>query len=220
MYPTWMDDLAWSSIILCVFCAALIILDIASGYRHRIAVMNWVWPLTALYLGPIAILWHHRSSRRQHSDLEGVNKPFWKKVFTAAAHSGTACVLGDIAGEWLVFFRGATIAGSVLWAAYIYDFILSFILGIVFQYSAIAPLRNASVWDGIVAALKVNTISIIAFEIGMFAFMALTREVLFPALKPNQPLFWLMMQIAMLVGLATTYPVNWWLIKTGLKEGM
>ena len=50
--------------------------------------------------------------------------------------------------------------------------------------------------------------------------MALTREVLFPALKPNQPAFWFMMQIAMVVGFATTYPANSWLIEAGWKEGM
>jgi hypothetical protein len=29
-----------------------------------------------------------------------------------------------------------------------------------------------------------------------------------------------MMQIAMLVGFATSYPVNWWLITAGFKERM
>jgi hypothetical protein len=220
MYPIWMDDLAWTSIILCAFCAALMVLDIASGNRHKMAVMNWAWPLTALYLGPIAMLWHHRSSRRQHSDLEGVNKPFWKKVFTGATHCGSACVLGNVAGEWLVFSGGITIAGSFLLAGYIYDFVLSFLFGILFQYFAIAPMRNQPGWAGIRAALKADAISLLAFELGMFAFMALAREVWFPGLKPDQPLFWFMMQIAMIIGFATTYPANWWLLKSGWKEGM
>jgi len=29
-----------------------------------------------------------------------------------------------------------------------------------------------------------------------------------------------MMQLAMLAGFATSYPVNWWLIRSGLKEQM
>jgi hypothetical protein len=29
-----------------------------------------------------------------------------------------------------------------------------------------------------------------------------------------------MMQIAMIAGFATSYPVNWWLITTGVKEKM
>jgi hypothetical protein len=218
MYPTWMDDLAWTSIILCVFCAALILLDIASGNRHNRRVMNLVWPLTALYLGPIAMLWHHRSSRRQHSDLEGVNKPFWKKVFTSVTHCGSGCLLGNIAGEWLVFLSGLTVAGSFIAAPYVYDFALSFLFGIVFQYFAIAVTRRAGGWAAIWAALKINAVSLAAYELGVFAFMVLAREVLFPGLKPNQPAFWFVMQIAMVVGFAATYPVNWWLIGAGWKE--
>ncbi len=29
-----------------------------------------------------------------------------------------------------------------------------------------------------------------------------------------------MMQIAMLLGFATSYPVNWWLVRKGIKEKM
>ena len=32
--------------------------------------------------------------------------------------------------------------------------------------------------------------------------------------------FWFMVQIAMLFGFATSYPVNWWLIRSGTKEKM
>ncbi|GAB3683712.1 hypothetical protein GCM10028792_33430 [Salinisphaera aquimarina] len=32
--------------------------------------------------------------------------------------------------------------------------------------------------------------------------------------------FWFMMQIAMIIGFATAYPANWWLIKRGIKHGM
>ena len=42
----------------------------------------------------------------------------------------------------------------------------------------------------------------------------------FPALEPTSWSYWLMMQIAMLLGFATTYPVNWWLIRRGTKERM
>ena len=32
--------------------------------------------------------------------------------------------------------------------------------------------------------------------------------------------FWFMMQIAMVCGFVTAYPVNWWLIRVGIKEAM
>jgi hypothetical protein len=39
-------------------------------------------------------------------------------------------------------------------------------------------------------------------------------------LAKTDPVFWFMMQIAMLFGFVTSYPVNWWLLKAGLKEKM
>lgn len=36
----------------------------------------------------------------------------------------------------------------------------------------------------------------------------------------TSPVFWFMMQIAMSAGFFTSYPVNWWLLKKGIKEPM
>jgi FtsP/CotA-like multicopper oxidase with cupredoxin domain len=36
----------------------------------------------------------------------------------------------------------------------------------------------------------------------------------------TDPIFWFMMQIAMLAGFLTSYPVNWWLLRAGIKERM
>ena len=36
----------------------------------------------------------------------------------------------------------------------------------------------------------------------------------------NTPEFWFAMQLAMLCGFVTSYPVNWLLVKTGVKERM
>ena len=34
------------------------------------------------------------------------------------------------------------------------------------------------------------------------------------------PEFWSTMQVAMIFGFLTSYPVNWWLLRSGLKEKM
>lgn len=70
-------------------------------------------------------------------------------------------------------------------------------------------------------AIKADTWSLIAFEIGMFAWMALSHYVFFsePS-KPNDPVFWFMMQIAMMIGFGTSYPANWYLVKKGIKHAM
>ena len=36
----------------------------------------------------------------------------------------------------------------------------------------------------------------------------------------SSPVFWLAMQVAMLGGFATAFPMNWWLVRRGVKERM
>jgi hypothetical protein len=77
--------------------------------------------------------------------------------------------------------------------------------------------------EGIWQAIKADTLSLAASQIGMYGFMALAhfwlfKRVLGARLEVNSPEFWFMMHAAMLCGFATSYPVNWWLIKSGIKE--
>ena len=112
-----------------------------------------------------------------------------------------------------------------MFAVWILDFPFAFGLGIVFQYFTIKPMRDLSVGAGIWQAVKADTLSLSALRIGMYAFMAFAQFVLFRSilhtrLEVDTPEFWFMMQIAMLVGFATSYPVNWLLLRKGIKEKM
>ena len=123
--------------------------------------------------------------------------------------------------EFIVFVGGLAIAGSTFGAELAGDFALAFLLGIAFQYFAIVPMRHLSPGRGIVAALQADALSLISFEVGLFAWMALMRFVFFgPNLHPDSPVYWFMMQIGMVIGFGTSFPVNWWLVKTGVKEAM
>ena len=42
-------------------------------------------------------------------------------------------------------------------------------------------------------------------------------HILGAALQTDSVEFWFVMQLAMLCGFATAYPVNWWLISSGVK---
>lgn len=110
-------------------------------------------------------------------------------------------------------------------AVWILDFALAFLLGIVFQYFAIAPMRGLSLREGVVAALKADTLSLAAWQVGMYGGMALLqfgllRHAYGRIAAVDTPEFWFAMQLAMLAGFATAYPVNWWLIRRGFKEAM
>ncbi len=74
---------------------------------------------------------------------------------------------------------------------------------------------------GLWAAIKADTLSLTAWQVGMYGWMAVSVFLIFGHEIPKtSPVFWFMMQIAMLIGFATSYPVNWWLIRKGVKEAM
>lgn len=138
------------------------------------------------------------------------------------SHCGAGCTLGDIMAEFAVFGLGASAGGLILGAEYIGDYVAAVGLGIVFQYFAIAPMRGLSLRKGLAEAAKADVASLTAFEAGLFGWMAVIYFVLFPSphLHPDSPVYWFLMQIGMIAGSFTAWPVNMWLIRAGIKEAM
>ncbi|MBP1849885.1 DUF4396 domain-containing protein [Rhizobium halophytocola] len=168
---------------------------------------------------------HHRANQRK--------APFPIAVAKGALHCGSGCMLGDLAAEWLAFaLPGIAVAFGWQWlfadktfAVWILDFLFAFVLGIVFQYFAIVPMRGLSFREGVREAVKADALSLISWQVGMYGAMAIFQFWLLPdafgsRAEVNQPSFWFIMQIAMLAGFVTAYPVNWWLIRKGVKEAM
>jgi Domain of unknown function (DUF4396) len=225
--PGWLTIIAWISLVAAAVSAGAIVYDIyGRGVRQHVRVMEAVWPITALFLGPLGRLAYTRIGRpRVVSRAEPAyaqEPPEWHGVFISATHCGAGCALGDLIAEWVVFAAALTIAGVTLWPEYLIDFTLAYAFGIVFQYYAIKPMSDLSARQAIADAMKAETLSIIAFELGMFAWMALVYFVLFtdPHLNADHAAYWLMMQIAASIGLATSYPVNLWLVRRGIKHAM
>ncbi|HKO27925.1 MAG TPA: DUF4396 domain-containing protein [Solirubrobacteraceae bacterium] len=228
MAPAWLTVLAWISLASAFVSAGLVASDIfVRGYRQHLWIMNVVWPLTALYSGPLGWLAYRRWGRlsspgyRQQSGVRG-HYPFSVAVGISDTHCGAGCALGDVISEWVLFAVGASIAGAALWPEYIADFALAYIFGIAFQYFAIVPMGRSGFRDGLIAALKSDTISVITFEIGLFGWMALMFFVFFthPHLRPDHAAYWFLMQVGMVLGFLTSYPANRWLIRHRIKEAM
>jgi hypothetical protein len=148
--------------------------------------------------------------------------PTREQVAVATTHCGAGCTLGDIIAEWWVFAVPLTFAGGEFQTRLVMDFMLAWTFGIVFQYMTIVPLRRLSFGKGLFQAIRADTLVIILFEIGLFAWMSLTHYVLFPGphLKPSEAVFWFMMQVGMIIGFFASYPVNSFLLKIGWKEKM
>jgi hypothetical protein len=276
MAPTWLTVVAWVYLSVCFCCAGIIGYDIVVGHRRQpMGVMNFVFPITALYFGPLALAFYWRWGRaapraaappmsmsmstsrpaasqaavvpagggnpvrgRADHDLDDTPgpggadepappseraRPRWVTMATEVSHCGSGCALGDVISEFAIFWLALTIAGATLGAEYAGDYILALVFGIIFQYFAIAPMRGLGLKDGLVAAVKADFISLTAFEVGLFGWMAVMTFVLFPApshLMPNSAAFWLLMQVGMMIGFATSWPANVWLVNRGIKVPM
>ena len=159
--------------------------------------------------------------------------PFPAKVGKGATHCGAGCTLGDITAEWLVFFVPAiavwfgyeSLFAEKIYAVWIVDYILAFLIGVGFQYATIVPMRGLSPGRGLIEAIKADTLSLTSWQIGMYGFMALAHFWIFGSilgvkLEVNMVEFWAAMQIAMICGFLTSYPVNWWLIRKDIREAM
>ena len=200
------------------------------------SVMNVVWPISALYFSVVALWAYYRVDKAKtkaamgQKNLQGGDRksnhknaePSVWNVAVGTSHCGAGCMTADVICEFAIAATGITLFGSVLWAEYAIDFIAAWAVGIIFQYFSIKPMRDVSMGEAVIAAVKADTLSIAAFQIGMYAWMALTYFVLFPEphLTPFDPRYWLLMQCAMICGYFTSYPVNRWLIRSGLKGAM
>ena len=147
-------------------------------------------------------------------------------VGNAVSHCGAGCTLGDICGEWLVLAFGITWFGR--WSGHrlpeelVLDFAFAWTFGIVFQYFTLVPSGGAGRLEAIWRAIKVDTASIVAFQVGLFGWMTLTMLVFWPhhGIEIASPDFWFEMQVGMILGFFTAWPVNRLLLARGIKEKM
>lgn len=228
--PPWLTAVSWAALALGFASAVVILFDIfVRRYRQRMAIMEAVWPVTALYFGPVAVWMYWRYGRpssprwlRERQLDQPPDKPDWATTAIGVSHCGAGCTLGDIIAEFAVFAIGLELLGRALLPEYIGDYAAALALGILFQYFAIAPMRGLSFRKGIVAAAKADVLSLTAFEVGLFGWMAVMAFVLFPSppLHPDTATYWFLMQIGMIIGFATAWPANVWLIRRGIKEAM
>ena len=230
--PYWLHVLSVISLILAGISAVIIVVDIFAGHRQQMWIMEIVWPATALYSGPLG-LWAYykmgrirtrRNVRRAKAEGKkhpGKDRPLWQAISLGSMHCGSGCSLGDLCAEWLTFFLPFYLFDRLIFAAWVIDYLFAFLFGIAFQYFTIKPMRGLTFEEGVLAALKADTISLTSWQIGMYGWMAIATFLIFGhELEKTDPTFWFMMQIAMLAGFVTSYPVNWWLLKKGIKEKM
>jgi hypothetical protein len=237
--PQWLTYLSGASLLLAALCAIWCAVDVVS-HRQHMWIMNLVWPITVLWAGPFGLWAYYRIGRLSTYDEvmqakargetpPGQTKPHWLATGLGTTHSGAGCTLGDVCAESFMYFAVANtwlglsweLYGRSLFAGWAIDYVLAFGFGILFQYFTIKPMKGLSPGRGLLEAIKADTLSLTAWQLGMYGWMAIATFAIFGhELDKTAPVFWFMLQIAMVAGFVTSYPVNWWLLRVGIKEKM
>ena len=171
MIPAWLHLLSLAFLLLGALCCLGIAVDVVRHKQHM-AIMNVVWPVTALF----GTLWVVPGSICAYGSLapsmkkmataamekhggtmpnkkrDAVSRSWWR---TARLHCGSGCMLGDIACGMAGVPRAPAFAVWFGWhwhlfgredvrGLWILDYLFAYALGIVFQYFTIAPMRHLS----------------------------------------------------------------------------
>lgn len=210
--PDWITPIAWLFIALALLSAAAIAYDIyGRRHRHHHLAGELVWITSALYLGPFALPAYARFGRTS-AGLTGTTETDRlhgaQPVAVAGLPGGGASAVAHVIGVPLVIASGLTIAGISLWVMILVIAVLA--TGLLFAHERVADHRAGVLSLG--AALGAAAVTVLAFDVGMGGWMLLLHfnELMPPA---TEGAFWFLMQIGIVLGLLTGYPVVKWLTR-------
>lgn len=232
-----LNRIAIGWIVISIISAIVVLIDVIRE-PQQMKIMNAVWPINALWGGPVILgayftLGKHRKMSMEMSKnsmqmdssmkmpMDTKYSKFWQGIVVDALHCGAGCSLSDLVGSWIFYYLlSFSIFNQKLLGEWLFDYVLALIIGILFQYAAIAPMMNGSIIYKLFQAFKIDFWSLTAWQVGMYGWSAIVNWGLKLHFTPVMPAFWLMMAIGMACGFITAYPMNWLLVRLGIKKGM
>lgn len=216
--------LSWA--VLCVGLAsavAIVVDHLVLRYRQPARVMEIVWPATALYFGPAAVLAYRQWGRPQsprwlRRHRTPPRRPRHADTTIATLHCATHCVIGAIVGTLFVFGFSLEILDKRLWPEFIADYVAAVLVGLAFRYFTQADAAGRRTWAAARRFLRGDLLSVSAFEFALLGWLALMEfSVFHGTLQPSSPVFWLIVQIGLVIGFFAAWPPTLWLIRRGAK---
>src|SRR5919106_5708549 len=215
--------LAWIDVVLLVWFAGTLISAVYVTYdaftkNPELTVMKWGWVLVTLYLGVIGLVLYVMSCKEPRPGLhEEFVRPLWKQGMGSVIH----CAAGDATG--IIVAAAVTAAfGLPMWIDLIVEYVAGFGFGLfVFQALFMKDMMGGSYRAALRGAWVPEWLSMNMMAAGMFPVMILLmmgRDM--RAMEPTEPLFWAVMSLGVIVGFATAYPVNVWMVAHHLKHGL
>jgi manganese oxidase len=131
------------------------------------------------------------------------------------------CVAGDATGIILAAVIVLSL-GLPMWVDLIIEYVAGFAFGLfIFQALFMKQTMGGTYWENVRRSFVPEWLSMNAMMAGMAPVMSLLmmgRDM--RAMEPGQPMFWFVMSMGIIVGFATCYPVNVWLVARQLKHGL
>lgn len=152
---------------------------------------------------------HHEEQSHDHSHHHhhGGHSHHKGMALSATLHCLTGCAIGEMLGMMIgVGF------GLGTWTTVVLSISLAFFFG--YLLSILPLLRGGIDWKrALKVVLLADTLSILSMEIAENLIMVIIPGAMDSGL--SNPLFWVSMTIAFLIGFAVAYPVNAYLLKKG-----
>jgi hypothetical protein len=180
-------------------------------------VMKWGWVLVTLYTGPVALVVYWFSCREPAPGThEKFIAPLWKQSVGSLIH----CMAGDATGI-IVAAAITSLLGLPMGLDAVIEYVAGFTFGLlIFQALFMKDMLGGSYWQAAKSTWLAEWLSMNAVMAGMIPVMIILMTRDMRAMEPTSLRFWGVMSLASLVGATLAYPVNWWLVKKGLKHGM
>ena len=181
-------------------------------------VIKWAWVLTALYTGPVALVFYILADKEPRpGEHEQFIQPMWKQVLGSTLH----CVAGDATG----IIIAATITGLLglpMWFDMLAEYVFGFGFGLfIFQALFMKDMFGGSYRTAVRRSFMPEWLSMNTMMTGMFPTMVyFMMGSDMRAMDPRELIYWGIMSLAIGVGFVTAYPMNWWLVSKGLKHGL
>jgi FtsP/CotA-like multicopper oxidase with cupredoxin domain len=188
------------------------------GGNPEPTVMKWGFILVTLYMGPFGLLLYVLADKEPRpGEHEEFTSPLWKQGIGSTIH----CVAGDATGIILAAVVTASL-GLPMWIDLIVEYVAGFSFGLfIFQSLFMKKMMGGSYWENVRKSFMPEFISMNAMMAGMAPTMSLLmmgRDM--RAMDPLEFVFWGVMSLGVMVGFATAYPFNVWMVKKKIKHGL
>ena len=187
-------------------CLVALVRDLRRRNAGLASLMKAVWILTVLYSGPIGLAVYWGTGRKEiPADTDG------RRAWRSTAHCYSGCGAGEVVG--VAVAAGFLALGN--WGVAAVSFSLAYLFGYALT---VGPLLQEGValktalWDAFVS----ESASITVMEVAAIG----TDLLLAGGARFGDVRFWSGLIVSLSVGFFVAYPVNVWLVKAGVKEGM